>query len=510
MRLLGWIRPTPYSRLRFEVTLLGRHMQAAGPGGRQLLRECLLGIVVPNPNLDSKGDYRMRPFAAILRTMAALDGILCRDEMITGPLDLLNDLDSRAFSEMIAQLKAARTSRSLEPLLRSLSKRRRITKTTMENYTRFPLGALEWAGWTEKVRLRIYQRTGPFHRLTERGSQAVKLLQSIVDLRWEAVAQRDSRVVDAVSLLGFVAMMDRAGFDISPLHHLRVPSEQLCEKHGMSIVNRPVLFSPFQQAPEEVCRRVFTGVEDESGVVTTSTISPAADRSRSYGGKKRAATVQRIVALRSPGRRAQWSTLVTLEQQRAIAAPPPGLVAQALGQARSLCGGSCDSMADWWTREVGSYNKDLFYPLVGEMFSMLGYPCDVSRAGVNYQRWDAMIHDTTDSIPIEIKSPGEEEFISVKGVRQALENKVVMTSRASAKARLETTSLCVGYRLPNQRAEVGDLIQDIDAAFGIRIGIIDFRSLATMVVRAAVMGELPERSQLVELKGFLELEYAQE
>jgi hypothetical protein len=40
-----------------------------------------------------------------------------------------------------------------------------------------------------------------------------------------------------------------------------------------------------------------------------------------------------------------------------------------------------------------------------------------------------MIVDATDSIPIEIKSPGEEMELSVKALRQAVENKVILLSR---------------------------------------------------------------------------------
>ena len=47
-------------------------------------------------------------------------------------------------------------------------------------------------------------------------------------------------------------------------------------------------------------------------------------------------------------------------------------------------------------------NKDVFYPLVVKLFRLLGYRCDVSRPGVNYQRWDAFIEDQRESIPVEI------------------------------------------------------------------------------------------------------------
>ena len=42
---------------------------------------------------------------------------------------------------------------------------------------------------------------------------------------------------------------------------------------------------------------------------------------------------------------------------------------------------------------------------------------------------DAYVKVNSVDIPIEIKSPTEEEFLSTKAVRQALENKIILLSR---------------------------------------------------------------------------------
>src|SRR5690606_38200521 len=85
-RTLGWLHPTQQSSLNFTFTLLGEQIVAAGRDFNSLLEECVLGIVYPNPLLTVKGDFDLRPFAFILRVMAACDGHLSRDEMIIGPL----------------------------------------------------------------------------------------------------------------------------------------------------------------------------------------------------------------------------------------------------------------------------------------------------------------------------------------------------------------------------------------------------------------------------------------
>src|SRR5690606_22336524 len=136
-----------------------------------------------------------------------------------------------------------------------------------------------------------------------------------------------------------------------------------------------------------------------------------------------------------------------------------------------------DEMVEVIARDLTDANRDKFYPLVASLFCALGYDCSATRAGVNYARWDAMISDPIDSIPIEIKSPGEEAFISIKAVRQALENKVILLSRGQYPTRWTTTSLVVGFNLPNDRAEVSGLIADIRNTFGVTIGVIDIRAL---------------------------------
>jgi hypothetical protein len=151
-------------------------------------------------------------------------------------------------------------------------------------------------------------------------------------------------------------------------------------------------------------------------------------------------------------------------------------------------------------------NKSEFYPLVVELFRSIGYNCKLSRAGVNYQRWDAVIITPTYSIPIEVKSPGEEPFISVKAVRQALENKVIMLARHDLHpSNLEYTSLVVGYNPPNNRSEVITLVEDIFNAYHITIGVIDFRSLLKIAIERFSLGKIHNSEQLVRLYGIIEL-----
>lgn len=126
--------------------------------------------------------------------------------------------------------------------------------------------------------------------------------------------------------------------------------------------------------------------------------------------------------------------------------------------------------------------KTEFYPLVETLFRIIGVDCHKSRDGVNGERWDAMIRDSKRSIPIEIKSPTEEMHISVKAIRQALENKIILLSRKTYITTNECSTYAVGYFPPNDRAEVSDLIENIKKTFGYSIAVFDIGSLIKVSV----------------------------
>lgn len=96
-------------------------------------------------------------------------------------------------------------------------------------------------------------------------------------------------------------------------------------------------------------------------------------------------------------------------------------------------------------------------------------------------RMDAIIIDDENSIPIEIKSPGESKEINIKSIRQACENKVIILSRKFYQTTNDTTSLAIAFRYPPERSDVYELIDDIKNAYNFNIGIIDIDDLLSLV-----------------------------
>lgn len=123
-----------------------------------------------------------------------------------------------------------------------------------------------------------------------------------------------------------------------------------------------------------------------------------------------------------------------------------------------------------------------FYDIIGLILKHIGFKnAHVSRGGDVNNRMDAIIIDDENSIPIEIKSPGESKEINIKSIRQACENKVIILSRKFYQTTNDTTSLAIAFQYSPERSDVYELIVDIKNAYNFNIGIIDIDDLLSLV-----------------------------
>lgn len=153
--------------------------------------------------------------------------------------------------------------------------------------------------------------------------------------------------------------------------------------------------------------------------------------------------------------------------------------------------------------DASTLDKSQFYPLVGSLLTAAGFPTLIGRIGDTSDRFDALIVDVEASIPLEIKAPREVGYVNVKSVQQALENKVVLDARSFFPSLPSVSTLVIGYEYPAQRSDVLALIDDIEVAFGIRVGILDLNAVYELVLAAYVDGTPRETHFLSQLKGTL-------
>lgn len=460
-RMLGWLHPTASSALTFRFTYFGAHVVEAGPDWRALFEEALLGIAHPSAVLGVQGRQAIRPFAAILRTMHALGGDLLRDEMIVGPLTLADDRDDAVLSRMIGRLQKLRQSRlNLSKALAELGTARRVQVNTLKNYTRFPLAAVVIAGWATDA-------GGGKRRLTPKGEKVVARIQASTDLRLSDLEKLASPHRAALARAAFLELLARAGFETAS-----VCRDLNAEAAALSAVQArpgsPLLFSPYQTLPSAETAEIF-GEEQHDG---TAAVRDGAASTPLDGGVRGRSVLRATPKLThsSAGRDAGAST------------SDAALVAE-LKSSFDSTGGNTLAAAAAFAQRRETDQQQQFYPLVAALFRCSGFPCEHSRAGVNYERWDARITLGGRIVNVEIKSPTEEQHVSLKAVRQALENRIVLVSRGNA-ARDDTTSLVAGYKPPNRRAEVSGLIEDIHKVFGVRIGVLDLTTLTFLAMKA--------------------------
>lgn len=488
-RSLGWLRSIEDSALNYTFTLLGEQVVAAERRWRPLLGETVLGIAYPSHVLNIRSDHNIRPFAAILRTMLACNDGLSRDEIIVGPLSATTDrsnADMVTLSEKIMALREAPAA--IKKALEILKNQRGIKINTLKNYTRWPLAVMRDLRWTAKdfEGYRRSEKSFEVHRLTPLGKEQAQRLEHSVDLRVDQVDRLPFDQKRALSHHAHFTMMERAGFDLSSVaNQLRkIEGTQRQALHALGVeLDRPLLFSPFQSL----------SIADSTAIFPNPAIAPAERPDDAVldgpdvgrGSRDHLFVAPTFVASNSEAEESELDDLKAELRAFRAAHPTLYIAAQAFAESRRT---------DTQTQ---------FYPLISHLLQLLGFKSDYSRAGVNYQRWDAVVWLDELAVPIEIKSPTEELFLSTKAVRQAIENKVILLARGGLDTEPELTSLIVGYQIPNERGDMSTLIDDIHTTFGFNIGALDLRTLGLLAMRAVTEAVSIDEGQLSHLKGYL-------
>ncbi len=489
-RTLGWLHPTQQSSLNFTFTLLGQQVVAAGRDFRSLLEECVLGIVYPSPILAVKGDFDLRPFAFILRVMVACRGYLSRDEMIIGPLSAVSDRGRGSLDEVTAIIESARESlEATSCAVAAISIARNIQINTLQNYTRWPIAVLRDLGWVEKISVKSRDgRRYMAFQLTAKGQLLSDRVINSVDLRFDGAEQLAFEERKAIAVVAHFRILERSGFDVARFQK-RISEAEAKVAHvfkQFGTDGRNLLFSPFQSLSLKDIAAAFPALPQALNIEKKFT--PVKEETPSYGRDSRSHLFVHptMVAAKEGSDGGPHSLRAVLRQLLKVH-------------------GTVECAAEAFAQIHAKDTQATFYPLVTHLFQILGFESDYSRAGVNYQRWDAYVKVAGYVLPVEIKSPTEELMLSTKAVRQALENKVILLSRGGLETRREFSSLVVGNRLPNERGEMSNLIDDVFHAFGLRLGIIDLTTLANLALRALSEGVTVNEEQLSQLMGFLDV-----
>lgn len=250
-RLLGLISIVNNSASQYRFTFIGEHFVAEGADHKALIEQCILGLNNPNRIMDVSYSESVRFFACVLLAMEQLDDIICRDEMILGPMSI-NDNEGDEFKKMIAYIKELRKSTNakkldadLEKLAKSQTENKKegMSVNSVQNCTRFPIGVLKYCGWVEDYICRMYGRSSKYMKLTKHGKETVKRIKLSKDIRLADYEKMSKDQKKALIRLGTYQMLARANFDTSSVQEEMERDKKIVESISGG---REILFSPYQ------------------------------------------------------------------------------------------------------------------------------------------------------------------------------------------------------------------------------------------------------------------------
>lgn len=143
----------------------------------------------------------------------------------------------------------------------------------------------------------------------------------------------------------------------------------------------------------------------------------------------------------------------------------------------ALNGGvTTDELTQTLVTSLKDCDKKLFYPFVHSLLNIIGLDCK-GEVG----RFDAYSLYRGHVIPVEIKSYLETPTYNLKGVRQAIENKIMCFNPQLCND-MNYATLVVGYEHPVADAEIRELVDQAHQQFHINVIVADLASLVKLAI----------------------------
>lgn len=482
-RFLGWIYSDSDAALKFSFTYIGMHVALSGESAKNLFEQNLLGVEYQNDILAVKFPDINKPFVNMLLFADELDGYICRDEILLGPMNLS---DARSIKEhtskknYILELRKKASIKELNSAIALLSKENLMQPNSVRNLTRFVISSLVFVGWFKKENKKIYGNTTPFLVLTEKGKNVVKEIKESLVLYGTDIKKLDIDEKD-ISWLSILSMFKRADFNVdADWKECEQTRSSLKKKTG----NESIIFSPFQYYSKSKLNSMFPNLilSNEEQRIIGSNIQAASEESDGIN----IGNIQNTVTKRN----------VHTE------------IEELLNNVLNEFNGDIPKSMNKIVSAMPSMKQNVFYPMVAALLGVIfDRKAFAPPAGNNNLRFDVIIPDESLTVPVEVKSPTEEEMLSVKAVRQALENKIVMLSRRPYETNEQMCSLAVGFKIPNKRSDVHKLIEDIYNTYRLNIAIMEINTIVEAALKCTRDNIHFDLEELNDKRGIMRFRY---
>lgn len=479
-RILGWIT-SGKKALNFNFTYLGLHVALSGSGSKSLFEQCLLGVEYQNHILNVKFPDRNRPFVNMLLFAEQLDGKIHRDEILLGAMNLLDGYSENEKKNKISYLKKLRATKNMNSLndeIEKLADLNDMQANSVRNLTRFVNSALEFTGWFEKKNLKLYGKSSPFLILTEKGKRVVDQIKNSLVIKGDTldIYDPETKIISELSLL---CMFRRADFDVD--EEIKKYDSKL-QKMLVTEGKMDIIFSPYQYFSGSELEIVLPNNALQTGTEHRNT---EVDTNINILSSKSEAFVEAKESKMSKNEQINKMLLKRITRER----------------------GNLNNAINTFMNDIVNMKQTEFYPLVADLIGYIfNRPAFAPSAGNNNMRYDVMIPDDDYSIPVEVKSPTEEEMLSVKAIRQATENKVLLLARKPYKTTFDVSSFACGYKLPNDRSDVYKLIEEVYETYKINIAILDMNTLIRASFYCAQNKTYYDVSEFIGKRGVIRFE----
>lgn len=472
-RMLGWVTPARDTSYPLVFTYIASHIAESEYDCHKLYEQCVLGINNPT-ELTDKMSYNenIRFFKCTLQALIDL-GSLNNKELCLGPMSV-NDNSVNDYKNMINHINNVRAKDMLTQEFDKLSQNLGMAQNSVINCTRMPKALLKACGYIE-------DKTSRKFKITQYGIDTYSKIKVMKDLRLKKFNSYNEDIQLSLIRLGIYSMLQRAGYDLSDVKDVIVADNKKCEH---ILKGRELLFSPYQTIKRTLIEKAL-GVEYGTKLYSE-------ERPNTFTQKQNKQVQKRIKSL-------NLNVNSNIDKKILCEKNVQNFYEKIINLKKKFVDNK--KIIEHLFKEYRDSDLYSFYPLVVVILKILGFKNVYSRQGDNGARWDAIVIDDEKSIPIEMKSPKEIPHISIKAIQQALENKIILLSRKTYITDKKTTSLAIGYYLPNERAEVNALISDIKNTYGYSIGVIDLKSLLSIAVSIVIDGKTFDKRYFYELEG---------
>lgn len=253
-RMLGWYRPA-ISKTTFNFTELGYYISTSDEElVKSIFKFTFYSIVTPNNLVKNNFGNICRPIKCILDIGEQADKQISRDEIITHIFTIENDLDMEE-DLILANINKDRFEKSkLRNTMNSLVSDVEIQKTTLENYTRFPIAGCKYCEWFTEMRVKTNDRMHSlkYFGITDEAIEYNNHFKNKLDLRYAMIEHFSQDEKSAFTYLMFLKNLDFIGYNIDEeakllIDKLEILSKKIFESLGINNAD-DIHYSSIQQS----------------------------------------------------------------------------------------------------------------------------------------------------------------------------------------------------------------------------------------------------------------------